>query len=241
LEDDENESKEQTLVPIAPNNRGGNWTPKPNVEEHKCPTNETWNKCGRVCETDCHKIFDREECFECGKPGYNFLLLTLKSVIFSCACQQGFARLDGKCIYWNDCNSTSSKSTNKPSTTKKPATFTTIKTSTTQKTSTTILASKSAEMPPSDPEMLCFGEFVHPPRCEGSECLYKLSWAYVPEDDNVEFSLETRMNATGWTGVGFSKTGSMTDADFIIITSDGKSLNIKDMHADSYSEFLLSI
>lgn len=91
-------------------------------------------------------------------------------------------------------------------------------------------------MPPSDPEMLCFGEYVFPPRCEGTDCQYKLSWAYVPEDDNVEFSLETKMNGTGWTGVGFSPSPSMTEADFVVITSDSKSLQIKDMHADGYSK-----
>lgn len=92
--------------------------------------------------------------------------------------------------------STSKLTTPKLTTTPKPtkkSTKVSIKT-------TTTVAPKSAEMPPSDPEMLCFGEYVFPPRCEDSECLYKLSWAYVPEDDNVEFSLETRMNGTGWTG-----------------------------------------
>ena len=43
-----------------------------------------------------------------------------------------------------------------------------------------------ADLPPADPEMLCFGEIVFPPRCdEGSECKYRLSWAYTPDNDQV--------------------------------------------------------
>lgn len=222
-EDDSSSPKEETLVPISPStssNRVYTSTKKP-VVEHKCPTNETWNKCGKICETECSKVFDREECKKCGSPG--------------CSCQQGFVRLNGSCIYWNDCTTTTDSTTRLTTKlTKKPTTTTgAIKTS-------TPVARGSAEMPPVDPEMLCFGEFRYPKRCEGSDCQYRLSWAYVPEDDNVEFSLETKMNGTGWTGVGFSATGSMTDADFIVVSSDGKNLNIKDMHANGYSRSLVS-
>jgi hypothetical protein len=74
-ENDESESKEETLVPILSKRRGNNSTPKPSIKQPSCPANETFNKCGRVCETECHRIFDREECNKCEKP--------------ECACQQG--------------------------------------------------------------------------------------------------------------------------------------------------------
>jgi hypothetical protein len=55
LEDDESSSKEETLVPLIQStvaNRVRSSTAK-SVVERKCPANETWNSCGRVCETEC--------------------------------------------------------------------------------------------------------------------------------------------------------------------------------------------
>lgn len=64
----------------------------------ECPFNETINECGKVCEVDCLSIFEREECTACGSP--------------SCACNQGFARHNGTCIYWGDCSNKGRKYSN---------------------------------------------------------------------------------------------------------------------------------
>ncbi|KAI6197320.1 hypothetical protein M3Y94_01209900 [Aphelenchoides besseyi] len=205
------------------------------IEQKKsCPVNETFNSCGRECETDCVSIFDRTECSGCAAA--------------SCACQQGFARLNGSCVYWGDCPG-NHKESGDPEIIQKFTTLAANAVAGTDQSPTGSNKSKSksttaspqtlnsAEMPSADPEMLCFGEFEYPPRCEGSECRYRLSWAYVPEEDNVEFSLETQMNGTNrWSGIGFSRNGKMQDADFVIVKSDGRQLSIVDMHADGYSK-----
>lgn len=59
------------------------------ISSISCPENETLNECGRVCEVDCFSVFVREECTTCGSP--------------LCACNQGYARNNGKCVYWGDC------------------------------------------------------------------------------------------------------------------------------------------
>jgi len=61
---------------------------------------------------------------------------------------------------------------------------------------------------------LCYGDWRFPPDCEssgggGRGCDYRLSYNYVAETDEIEFSLETRAPSNWWTGVGFAKTQSM--------------------------------
>ncbi|KAI6242616.1 MOXD1-like protein 2 [Aphelenchoides fujianensis] len=225
LNADGTETTDFGTIPARPS------TLKPRVIESKCPTNETFNECGRHCEADCSSIFDREDCQGCSAPG--------------CSCAQGFARMNGTCRYWGDCPKVAevdAETVQKLTTLAANAVAggqeeTSRSTGRTPKTTAAPVAANSAEMPPADEEMLCFGEFVHPPRCENDDCLYRLSWAFVPEADHVEFSLETRMNRTkGWTGVGFSPSGRMGDADFLIVKTDGKQLSIVDMHADGYSQ-----
>uniref|UniRef100_A0A1I7S993 DOMON domain-containing protein n=1 Tax=Bursaphelenchus xylophilus TaxID=6326 RepID=A0A1I7S993_BURXY len=184
--------------------------------EKKCAVNETWNECGRICEADCVSIFTREECQACSNP--------------ECSCQQGFARSNGVCVYWGDCplEGNLAENSNLLSTSSAPQPPNT-------QSGPAVSPELVVELPPADPEMLCFGEFSYPSKCEGDKCSYRLSWAYIPEKDNIEFSLETRLIGNGWSGVGFSKVGNMQDADFLLVKSDGKQISVHNMHTDGYN------
>lgn len=54
---------------------------------------------------------------------------------------------------------------------------------------------------------LCYGDWRWPPDCR--DCDYRISWSYLDETDEIEFSIETRAPSNWWTGVGFSPTGTM--------------------------------
>ncbi|ETN70533.1 hypothetical protein NECAME_14707, partial [Necator americanus] len=79
---------------------------------------------------------------------------------------------------------------------------------------------------------VCYGDFRYPTGC--SDCDYKLSWNYIEETDEIEFSLETKLMANSWTGLGLSKDGSMVNADMMIIKSFGGNLTLHDMYSEGY-------
>uniref|UniRef100_A0A7E5A0L2 TIL domain-containing protein n=1 Tax=Panagrellus redivivus TaxID=6233 RepID=A0A7E5A0L2_PANRE len=200
-----------------------------------CGANETLNECGRICEADCFTIFVRDECNECGKP--------------ACACEQGFARNGKECVYWGDCPlDASGLQTAAPKTTidevlekTKPTTAPKNgkpgKQSTTPKPTTTTVDPEPVPLEEGINEVVgdvCFGEWRWPRNCK-SECDYRLTWNYEEADDEIQFSLITRINSNMWSGVGFSKTGTMKDADFIIVKSHGGVLSLHDMSSDGYS------
>ena len=84
---------------------------------------------------------------------------------------------------------------------------------------------------------VCFGEWRWPRNCK-SNCDYKLSWTFNEETDEIEFSLETKLMNNWWSGVGFSKGGSMKNADFIAVKIEGGSLTLNDMFSFDYGSFL---
>ncbi|VDM63516.1 unnamed protein product [Angiostrongylus costaricensis] len=80
---------------------------------------------------------------------------------------------------------------------------------------------------------VCYGDFRFPTGC--SDCDYKITWNYVDESDEIEFSLETKLQSNSWTGLGLSKDGSMImDADMLIVKSIGGVLSLHDMFSDGY-------
>ncbi|CAJ0932371.1 unnamed protein product, partial [Mesorhabditis belari] len=188
----------------------GKTTPLLKPAQTVCPVNETMTECGQVCEANCVTIFTRTACDKCGDP--------------ECACIQGYARSNGVCVYWGDCPRQTQKSTPRfPKT-------------------TTIIPAKQAEQ--KEPKKFvsddlstdnekCYGDWRYPDGCK--DCDYKLSWNYVDESDEIEFSLETKAPQNWWTGVGFSPQGSMADADMIIIKSFNGKLSLLDMYSASYS------
>ncbi|CEF70316.1 SEA domain and Epidermal growth factor-like domain and Trypsin Inhibitor-like, cysteine rich domain and DOMON domain-containing protein [Strongyloides ratti] len=211
-----------------------------------CPINETINDCGKICEADCLTIFVREQCTNCGEK--------------ECACKQGYARLNGKCVYWGDCpltteqvnittslgiTTTASIPTQEDSV---PARAQSIKTVTNvnigEKNSFNSLKEftkpsiNDGEITEDEAEVFgddCFGEFRYPAGCLSGDCDYRLSWNLDDLSDNIEFSIEAKISTNYWTGVGFSKTGHLTDSDFIAITSINNNLNVVDLYSDTTS------
>ncbi|CAJ0576519.1 unnamed protein product, partial [Mesorhabditis spiculigera] len=173
-----------------------------------CPVNETMTECGRACEADCATIATRAACDKCEDP--------------DCACIQGFARSNGGCVYWGECpkqprnnkaNSISLQTTRAPTTAARAST-----------------EHDDSEL--STDNEKCYGDWRYPEGCK--DCDYKISWNYVDESDEIEFSLETKAPQNWWTGVGFSPSGSMADADMIIVKSANGKLSLLDMSSSSY-------
>lgn len=87
----------------------------------------------------------------------------------------------------------------------------------------------------------CFGKWSYPKNCQNLRnsfkniCDYQLTWKYDSEMDIIEFELEAALPKNWWTGVGFSSTGQMLDADMIVIRSqeDGN-ITLMDMHAHEF-------
>uniref|UniRef100_A0AC35UFT7 EGF-like domain-containing protein n=1 Tax=Rhabditophanes sp. KR3021 TaxID=114890 RepID=A0AC35UFT7_9BILA len=216
-----------------------------NVELH-CPVNETINACGKACEADCSTVFVRDKCSDCSTQ--------------ECSCNQGYARLNGKCVYWQDCDLSSEQlaasSTGSPITTtitpisthedSFPARAQAIKTQLSsnndEKSHVKSLSKfnkiKTEELD-TEAEIfgdLCFGEMRHPAGCLSGECEYRLSWNLDEINDKIEFSLETKLPSTNyWTGVAFSKNGAMNDSDIIAIRSTNNKLSIADMHSGKHN------
>jgi hypothetical protein len=92
---------------------------------------------------------------------------------------------------------------------------------------------------------VCFGDWRWPVGCR--YCDYKISWNYLDDTDEIEFSIETRAPSNWWTGVGFSSTGTMVcvntyiytnilqkEADMIIVKSRSSELTLHDMYSNGY-------
>lgn len=54
---------------------------------------------------------------------------------------------------------------------------------------------------------VCYGDWRWPTKCR--DCDYRVSWNYLDDTDEIEFSVETRAPSNWWTGIGFSPTGTM--------------------------------
>ncbi|VDN83646.1 unnamed protein product, partial [Brugia pahangi] len=79
---------------------------------------------------------------------------------------------------------------------------------------------------------VCYGDWRWPPGCR--DCDYRISWNYLDDTDEIEFSIETRAPSNWWTGVGFSPTGTMVEADIIIVKSRNGELSLHDMYSTEY-------
>ncbi|KAL3077189.1 hypothetical protein niasHS_013178 [Heterodera schachtii] len=207
-------------------------------EVGQCDSNETVNECGRVCETDCVSIFEREECHGCAAP--------------ACSCRQGFARSNGKCVYWGDCptvaiaaSSDQSKGLNNLESTIFPSGERALSSPTKGTANGAKSVETSAEEMPLD---LCGGEWAWPIGCAGEKCAYRLRWDYDEKMNSVVFLLDTRPMAAKkapkgapiWSGVGFSPSGTLLDADMAIleVSGDGTKVRPMDMHVNEELEQL---
>ncbi|VDK18293.1 unnamed protein product [Anisakis simplex] len=79
---------------------------------------------------------------------------------------------------------------------------------------------------------VCYGDWRWPVGCR--DCDYRVSWNYLDDTDEIEFSVETRAPSNWWTGIGFSPTGTMMEADFIIVKSRNGQLTLHDMYSTGY-------
>lgn len=65
--------------------------------------------------------------------------------------------------------------------------------------------------------MSCEDTYKYPSGCLNSNCDYEAMWSVNKEKNVVTFTVITRSYETSiWSGIGFSKTGSMIDADVIL-------------------------
>uniref|UniRef100_A0A914WJF5 DOMON domain-containing protein n=1 Tax=Plectus sambesii TaxID=2011161 RepID=A0A914WJF5_9BILA len=80
---------------------------------------------------------------------------------------------------------------------------------------------------------VCYGDWRWPAGCR--DCDYRVSWNYLDDTDEIEFSIETRAPTNWWTGIGFSSTGTMTQADMIIVKSQNGALSLHDMYSEGYT------
>lgn len=66
----------------------------------------------------------------------------------------------------------------------------------------------------------CYGDWRFPPNCESASqggdksCDYRISWSYLADTDEVEFSIETKAPSNWWTGIGFNIEQSMVRVEF---------------------------
>ncbi|TMS34383.1 hypothetical protein L596_001992 [Steinernema carpocapsae] len=212
----------------------------PSMENLTCAVNETINECGRICEPDCVTIFIRDQCTRCAEP--------------ACACIQGYARNNGKCVYWGDCplDVKAIKTTSELPTTANNATTSSPESAeaTTQARANAVKSAPylSSEKIRTDPSLdhiekpiktdnevvgdVCYGDWRWPEGCR--DCDYRVSWNYVDDTDEIEFSIETRLPTNWWTGIGFSSTGTMQEADMIVVKSRNGELTLHDMYSNTH-------
>merc|ERR1719481_980321 len=90
----------------------------------------------------------------------------------------------------------------------------------------------------------CGGEWDYPKGCNlaGRECEYFARWQFQEDTDNINFTIISRNTDGGkkWTGIGFSKSPSMSHTDAIIgwVEPNGKH-TIMDMWTESYLDPIL--
>ncbi|EFP11649.1 hypothetical protein CRE_25981, partial [Caenorhabditis remanei] len=206
--------------------------------EETCAANSTWAKCGTACEPTCANMYDTAPCpASCEKPG--------------CTCADNYVRHNGKCIYWGDCpelrdEKTTTRRIEESSTQSTldrneiitvSASETTTKKTTTQVTECSLNETlnecgRVCERNQRLPKSLSSSNHPHSP----PKPLHQLSWNYVEDSDEIEFSLETRVPDNSWTGVGFSKDGTMLDADMIIASSRNGKIQLNDMQSRGYDQ-----
>ncbi|KRX93253.1 Teneurin-a [Trichinella pseudospiralis] len=61
----------------------------------------------------------------------------------------------------------------------------------------------------------CQTEYKYPSDCTNNECEYMAKWKYNSDDDSVTFQISSK-NLDRWTGIGFSRTGSMLNSDIVM-------------------------
>uniref|UniRef100_A0A1I7VHX5 DOMON domain-containing protein n=1 Tax=Loa loa TaxID=7209 RepID=A0A1I7VHX5_LOALO len=225
-----------------------------------CSINETINECGRACETSCNNVYSREKCTRCYRPAcaciHGYARIDDRCIYWS-DCPRENRRLSHTRQY----NPSSSlRSTKKTSVTNgveyvngTESINSSIKQSNKHDNEIHELNSADVEAIVDDANIelqnisntritpllesgvagdVCYGDWRWPPGCR--DCDYRISWNYLDDTDEIEFSIETHAPSNWWTGVGFSPTGTMVEADIIIVKSRNGELSLHDMYSTEY-------
>uniref|UniRef100_A0A0R3S1G0 DOMON domain-containing protein n=1 Tax=Elaeophora elaphi TaxID=1147741 RepID=A0A0R3S1G0_9BILA len=225
-----------------------------------CGINETINECGRACETNCSNVYSREKCTQCYRPacacihGY---ARTDDRCIYWADCPRENRRLSHDRQH-NPSSMLRSPKTSAINGSEYPngteSMNSSFKPSNNNGNEIRELNLAEAEAVASNADVesphnvsndrytsllesgiagdVCYGDWRWPPGCR--DCDYRISWNYLDDTDEIEFSIETRAPSNWWTGVGFSPTGTMVEADIIIVKSRNGELSLHDMYSTEY-------
>ncbi|KAM3718652.1 MOXD1 [Dirofilaria immitis] len=232
------------------------------TESLTCGINETINECGRACETNCSNVYAREKCTQCFRPAcaciHGYARLGDRCVYWA-NCPRESRRVSSHDRQHNpqslprssissvittgeNSNGTESMKSFLKSSNNSRIEIRELNLTDTEAfvkgvnvQSQNISNAKFSTLLESDPGVVgdvCYGDWRWPPDCR--DCDYRISWNYLDDTDEIEFSIETRAPSNWWTGVGFSPTGTMVEADIIIVKSRNGELSLHDMYSTEY-------
>ncbi|EJW76034.1 hypothetical protein WUBG_13057 [Wuchereria bancrofti] len=227
-----------------------------------CGINETINECGRACEINCNNVYSREKCTRCYRPAcaciHGYARIDDRC-IYRADCPRENHRLS---YHHNRQPNHSSVLRSLKTSMTNGAEYlsdgidsinSSLKLSNRNGNeihqlnladTTAIVDDTNIELQNiSNPKFthllesgvagdVCYGDWRWPPGCR--DCDYRISWNYLDDTDEIEFSIETRAPSNWWTGVGFSPTGTMVEADIIIVKSRNGELSLHDMYSTEY-------
>uniref|UniRef100_A0A914WF40 DOMON domain-containing protein n=1 Tax=Plectus sambesii TaxID=2011161 RepID=A0A914WF40_9BILA len=79
----------------------------------------------------------------------------------------------------------------------------------------------------------CNGMFAYPTGCTDAACTYIIKW--TSDGKTVSFQLDTALPVGHWSGIGFSKDGSMNGVDALVaIVEENGSVQVSDQFAPTY-------
>ncbi|CAG9532242.1 unnamed protein product [Cercopithifilaria johnstoni] len=220
-----------------------------------CGINETINECGRACETSCNKMYSREKCTHCYQPAcaciHGYARIDDQCIYWT-DCPRENRRLSHDRQHIPSSMLRSQK-TSVASIAEYPNGTELVNSSLKSSNEIRELNSTDIETVINDANIeshnvsnalfapllesdvagdVCYGDWRWPPECR--DCDYRISWNYLDDTDEIEFSIETRAPSNWWTGVGFSPTGTMVEADIIIVKSRNGELSLHDMYSTEY-------
>uniref|UniRef100_A0A915PXC5 DOMON domain-containing protein n=1 Tax=Setaria digitata TaxID=48799 RepID=A0A915PXC5_9BILA len=229
-----------------------------------CGINETINECGRACETSCSIVYSREKCTQCYRPScaciHGYARIDDRCVYWAdCPREPRRAshqrqnnptpvvqssKISGNtgAEYSNETEAVNSflKSSNHKENAIRELNLTDTESfvADARIVSQNASSGRFATLSESGGDGsgvvgdVCYGDWRWPPGCR--DCDYRISWNYLDDTDEIEFSIETRAPSNWWTGVGFSPTGTMVEADIIIVKSRNGELSLHDMYSTEY-------
>ncbi|VDK81473.1 unnamed protein product, partial [Litomosoides sigmodontis] len=213
-----------------------------------CAINETINECGRACEANCNNVYSREKCTQCHQPAcaciHGYARIGDRCIYWAdCPRENRPSSHDRQHSPSPVLQSAKKTVTNvvgyRNGTELVNASFS-------QSSETAALNFAAAKTVVSDANVelrnvsndrvtsalesgsqvvgdVCYGDWRWPPGCR--DCDYRISWNYLDDTDEIEFSIETRAPSNWWTGV---------EADIIVVKSRNGELSLHDMYSTEH-------